>query len=411
MKKLTITFSLLLPFCLYSQTAKIKIDIDRTVGVIDPKIYGVFMEPIHFNGKRLGLPDTVDFNTLYGSLYDPSSPLADENGFRKDYIDAMRELKITNMRWPGGNYVSGYNWQDGIGPKEQRPARINLAWGSIDNNHVGTDEWIELNKAIESENVVCVNLGLGTIDDARYWVEYCNYKKGTYYSNIRAQNGHEEPYNVKLWDLGNEIDGSPWELGHKNADDYVKVAREAAKAMRSVDHSVHFVASGSSYYESTGQWVDWNWKVLSGLGDMIDYLSIHGYWSWGSMPDYYTYMGQRALEFEEKITVPAAEIEIVRVMKNITNPIYISFDEWGTFGNNMLSVLPIAQCLNSFIRHADVVKMANFTLMTSLLGNDRQKGTFKTPLFYTFKSFSTNCLGNSVDTYVECDSKEFPISM
>ena len=174
--------------------------------------------------------------------------------------------------------------------------------------------------------------------------------------------------------------------------------------MRSVDHSVHFVASGSSYYESTGQWVDWNWKVLSGLGDMIDYLSIHGYWSWGSMPDYYTYMGQRALEFEEKITVPAAEIEIVRVMKNIANPIYISFDEWGTFGNNMLSVLPIAQCLNSFIRHADVVKMANFTLMTSLLGNDWQKGTFKTPLFYTFKSFSTNCLGNSVDTYVECDT-------
>ena len=161
MKKLTITILLLLPLCLFGQTATIKIDIDRTVGVIDPKIYGVFMEPIHFNGKRLGLPDTVDFNTLYGSLYDPSSRLADENGFRKDYIDAMRELKITNMRWPGGNYVSGYNWQDGIGPKEQRPARINLAWGSIDNNHVGTDEWIELNKAIGSENVVCVN-GLNT---------------------------------------------------------------------------------------------------------------------------------------------------------------------------------------------------------------------------------------------------------
>ena len=405
MKIKFITLNLIMiSFSTFAQNATIKIDVDRIIGEIDPKIYGVFMEPIHFNGKRLGLPDTVDFNTLYGSLYDPSSPLADENGFRKDYIEAMKELKITNMRWPGGNYVSGYNWQDGIGPKDQRPTRINLAWGSTDNNHVGTDEWIALNKSIGSENIICVNLGLGTIEDARYWVEYCNYKKGTYYSDLRAKNGHEKPYNIKIWDLGNEIDGSPWELGYKNVDDYVKIAREAAKAMRSVDHSIKFVASGSSYYESTGQWVEWNRKVLTGLGDIIDFISIHGYWSWGSMPDYYTYMGQRAMEFEEKIKVPSAEIEVVRVMKDFKNPIYISFDEWGTFGRNFLSVLPIAQCLNSFVRHADVVKMTNFTLMTSLLGNDWEKGTYKTPLFYVFKAFSNNCLGNSIDTYVECDT-------
>jgi alpha-N-arabinofuranosidase len=337
-------------------------------------------------------------------LYDPSSSIADENGFRKDYIDAMRELRITNMRWPGGNYVMGYNWQDGIGPKAQRPVRINLAWGGTDNNHVGTDEWIALNKSIGSENILCVNLGLGTVDDARYLVEYCNYKKGTYYSDLRIKYGHEKPYNVNIWDLGNEVDGSPWELGHKDADDYVKIAREAAKAMRSVDHTIRFVASGSSYFEPTGQWIEWNKKVLTGLGDMVDYISIHGYWNWGSMPDYYTYMGQRAMEFEEKIKIPAAEIEIVKVMKDFKNPIYISFDEWGTFGNDFLSVLPIAQCLNSFIRHADVVKMTNFTMMTSLLASDKDKGSFKTPLFYVFKSFSNNCLGNSVDTYVECDT-------
>ena len=127
--------------------ALIKIDPDRSISEIDPKIYGVFMEPIHFNGARMGLPDTADFNTLYGNLYDPSSPLADANGFRKDYIDAMKELKITNMRWPGGNFVMGYNWQDGIGPKELRPHRINLAWGGIENNHVGTDEWIDIEQS------------------------------------------------------------------------------------------------------------------------------------------------------------------------------------------------------------------------------------------------------------------------
>jgi alpha-L-arabinofuranosidase len=396
------------PLCTLAQPdthpgkAIIKIDIERTRGEIDPRIYGVFMEPIHLNGARIGLPDTADFNTLYGTLYDPSSPLADKNGFRKDYTDAMKELKITNMRWPGGNFVMGYHWQDGIGPKAQRPRRINLAWGGLENNQVGTDEWVELNKTIGSENIVCVNLGLDHIMDAVNWVEYCNYKKGTEFSDWRIKNGHADPYNIRIWDLGNEVDGSPWELGHKDAEDYVKIAREAAKAMRSVDNSLLFVASGSSWYESSGQWVEWNRKILTGLGDMIRYLSIHSYWENAS--DYYSYMGQSAMIFEERIKVTADGIESVRAMKGFKNPIYISVDEWGAFGRNFRSVLPVAQSLNSFIRHADIVKMANFTLMTSLLSNDPKKGTFKSPLFYTFKLFSNNCLGSSVDTYVVCDT-------
>jgi alpha-L-arabinofuranosidase len=393
---------LVFPFSLLSQTAKIKIDVERTISEIDPKIYGVFMEPIGFSGRRMGLPDTAIFNTMYGNLYNPSSPLADENGFRKDYIEAAKELKITNMRWPGGNFVMAYNWQDGIGPKEKRPVRKNIAWSGIDNNHVGTDEWVELNKAMGSENIICTNLGLGTIDDARYWVEYCNGPKGTYYSDLRVKYGHEQPYNVKIWDLGNEVDGSPWELGHKTAEEYVRFGREAAKAMKATDNTIKLVASGSSYYESTGQWVEWNRKVLTELGDLIDYISIHRYWE--NSPEYYTFMGLSALDFEEKIKITAAEIEAVRTMKGFKNPIYISFDEWGTFGRDLLSVLPIAQCFNSFIRHADIVKMTNFTMFTSLLSNDREKGTFKSPLFHTFKLFSNNCRGNSIDTYVECDT-------
>jgi alpha-L-arabinofuranosidase len=402
MKKLLLVLLLVFPLPLLAQTAKIKVDVDRVIGEIDPKIYGVFMEPIHFDGRRMGLPDTVEFNTMYGSLYDPSSPLADENGFRRDYIEAAKELMITNMRWPGGNFVMGYNWQDGVGPKNQRPVRINLAWGGLDNNHVGTDEWIALNKAMGSENIVCVNLGLATINDACGWVEYCNYPKGTYWSDLRAKMGHERPYNVAIWDLGNEVDGSPWELGHKTADEYVRIAREAAKAMRSVDHNIKFVASGSSYYESTGQWVEWNRKVLAGLGDMIDYLSIHRYWE--NSPNYYSFMGASAMDFEEKITTTAAVIEAVKSMNDLAKPIYISFDEWGTFGRDFRSVLPIAQCLNSFIRHANVVKMANFTMFTSLLASDKERKTFKAPLFHAFKLFSTNCRGNSIDTYVECDT-------
>ncbi|MGA1977943.1 MAG: alpha-L-arabinofuranosidase C-terminal domain-containing protein [Bacteroidales bacterium] len=402
MKKISFILLALCPVLLNAQTAKIKIDIDRAIGDIDPEIYGVFMEPIQFSGRMIGAPDTVSFNTLYGNLYDPASPLADENGFRKDYIEAMRELKITNMRWPGGNYAMGYNWQDGIGPEDQRPSRINLAWGGVDNNHVGTDEWVALNRSIGSENVICVNLGLAQISDACSWVEYCNYKKETYYSDLRARYGHEKPYNVKIWDLGNEVDGAPWELGHKDAEDYVKTAREAVKAMKAVDNSIKFVASGSSYYESTGQWVEWNRRILTGLGDIINYISIHRYWK--NSKDYYSYVGQSAMDFEEKIRITADEIETVRTMNNFKNPIYISLDEWGSFGKNFLSVLPVAQCFNSFIRHADIIKMANFTMMTSLLSSDKDHGTFKTPLFYTFKLFSDNCLGKSIDTYVQCDT-------
>lgn len=387
---------------LFSQTATIAINVNRPIGKIDPKIYGVFMEPIHFNGGRMGLPDTVNFNTLYGTLYDPRSPLADSDGFRRDYIDAMRELGITNMRWPGGNYLMGYNWEDGIGPKKDRPVRINLAWGGTDHNQVGTDEWVELNKSIGSENILGVNLGLGSIYDAVHLVEYCNYPGGTFYSDLRAKYGHPRPYGIKIWDLGNEVDGAPWELGHKDADDYVKIAREAVKAMRAVDHKIAFVASGSSYYEPTGKWIDWNRKVLNGLGDMIDYISIHRYWERST--DYYTHMGAGAMDFEEKIKVTADEIEVSRAKNNFANPIYISVDEYGSQGRNFLSVLPLAQCLNSFIRHADVVKMANFTMLTSLLSNDPQKGTYKSPLFYTYRLFANNCLGTSVDTYVKCDT-------
>lgn len=401
MKKFLFPLLVAIPLLTFAQTATIKIDLDRTISEIDPKIYGVFMEPIHFTGRRLGLPDTVHFNTLYGNLYDPSSPLADADGFRRDYIDAMKELKVTNMRWPGGNFLMGYNWQDGIGPKEQRPVRINLAWGGVDNNHVGTDEWMKLNKSIGSENIVCVNLGLGSIMDAVYWVEYCNYKSGTYYSDLRAKNGHKDPYDVRIWDLGNEVDGLPWELGHKNVEDYIEIGREAAKAMKSVDNTIKLVAAGSSWY-SPNTWDDWNRKVLTGLGDRIDYISIHSYWE--NSADYYSYMGASAMTFEQRIKLTTNEIEAVSAIKGFKNPIYISVDEWGAFGRTFLNVLPVAQSLNSFIRHADVVKMTNFTTMTSLLSSDPKKGTYKSPLFYVFKLFSNNCRGNSIDSYVTCDT-------
>jgi alpha-N-arabinofuranosidase len=400
----TVVFILLLvfPFSSFAQTAKIKIDVDRTIGEVDPKIYGVFMEPIHFSRPRPGQEGPFSGNTLYGPLYNPDSPLADENGFNKVYIEAARELGITNMRWPGGNYTAGYNWQDGIGPKETRPVRKDLAWGGIENNHVGTDEWIELNKSMGSENVICINLGTGTVDDARYWVEYCNCEPGTYYADLRKEYGNEKPFDVKYWCLGNEVDGEPWIIGYKNAEDYCKIAKAAARVMRNTDNSIKLVACGSSYYEDSGKWVDWNWKIINELRDFADYISIHRYWD--RSDDYYVYVGQRAIDLDEKISMVASQIEAVRIRYRLDKPIYLSVDEYGAFRGGFLPILATAQYFNEFIRHADVVKMANYTLFTALLSFDKDKGLYKTPLFYTFKLFSNNCRGNSVDVFTDCDS-------
>ncbi len=377
-----------------AQAATIKIDVKRVIDQVDPRIYGVFMEPIGFNH------DGVKGNTLYGPVYDPKSPLADEHGFRKDYIEAARELQITNMRWPGGNFVSGYDWRDGIGPKDQRPRRMELAWGVVESNQVGTDEWVQLNAAIGSANVVCINLGTGTLDDARFWVEYCNAPAGTSWADQRSANGHPEPYHVKYWCLGNEVDGSPWILGYKNAADYCKFAVEAAKVMRKTSRDIELIACGASNYKDNIDWVEWNWKVVNELSGVADYLSVHRYWNLDK--DYSMYMGAQAMELEEKISIPAAQLRAVAAVRH-TKPMFISFDEWAPHGRGHLSTLAMAQFFNAFIRHADMVKMANFTLLTSILGRDLATNqTYKSPVFHTFKLFSTHCRGDAVDACVDC---------
>jgi alpha-N-arabinofuranosidase len=388
---------LLAPLGLFAASATIRIDVDHVIDQIDPRIYGVFMEPIGFH--RPGL----NFNTLYGPVYDPKSALADEHGFRKDMIEAARELQITQMRWPGGNFTSTYDWRDGIGPKDQRPKRLELAWGAVETNQVGTDEWVQLNQAIGSENVLCVNGGTGTIADAYNWVEYCNAPTGTYWADKRAEYGHPEPYRIKLWCLGNEVDGAPWIIAHKDAEDYIKWAVEAAKAMRrsSPGTKLQFIANGSSNYKDNLDWAEWNWKVIKALNGIADYLSIHRYWD--NSDDYYVFLGQRAVDLDEKINSVAGQIMTVSAIKK-TKPMFISIDEWAPpFRGGHLSTLALAEYFNAFIRHADMVKMANYTMMTSILGRDpKTDATYKSPLFYAFKLFSTHCRGAALDVSVNC---------
>jgi alpha-N-arabinofuranosidase len=375
------------------QTAVIKIDLDRKIGEVDPNIYGAFVEPIR--------------TVVYGTIYDPESPLADTNGFRKDFIQLVKDLKIPVVRWPGGNFVSGYNWQDGIGPRDQRPARLDLAWHEVESNQMGTDEYAKLCSLIGAENFICINAGLGTVNDARHWIEYCNYEKGTYYSELRRKYGNEKPFNVKYWALGNEIDG-PWQMGQKNVEDYCKFALEAAKDMQWVDRNARFIACGASNYHTNIDWIGWDDYVLEHMAGKIDYLSVHRYVRELLGGDTsFSGMMSLGLEVDQKIDVIKALIKKAMAQSGSGRPIYISFDEWspgggGRAGATLTGSLMLAQHLNSFIRHADIVKMANMTMLSSLVGISPE-GDFKNALYEPFYLYSNNSHGISLGVDVNCE--------
>ena len=242
--------------------ARIKIDIDRTIGEVHPHLFGNFAE-------HLG-------RMIYGGIYEEGSRLSDADGYRTDVMAAVKDLGVTILRWPGGNFASGYNWTDGIGPKDKRPVRTDLAWHALESNRFGTDEFLRYAAKIGAEPYICLNLGLGTIDDARHWVEYTNEAQHTYWADERRKNGRDAPWKVTYWALGNEIDG-PWQMGHKSADEYARMALETAKAMRAVDRDIKLVASGSSNYGATADWIGWNRTVLQTLRNTIDYIALHTY--------------------------------------------------------------------------------------------------------------------------------------
>lgn len=374
------------------QPAVIKIDLDRQIDTIDPNIYSAFVEPIR--------------TTVYGSIYDPKSPFADENGFRKDFIDLIKELDIRSVRWPGGNFVSGYNWDDGIGPKDQRPAKMDLAWNQIETNQMGTDEYVKFCSLIGADNFLCVNGGTGTLDDARNWVEYCNGEKGTYYADLRIKYGNEKPFNVKYVALGNELDG-PWQMGQKSAEDYCKFALEAGKLISLLDKNIKLVASGASLYRPGNEWVEWNDYVLDKMVGKIDFLSVHRYATealpGGRSNNVFSDHMSLGLDIDEKIETTKALIQKAMVKSGSKRPVYISFDEYSPGFGGLLSSLMLGQHLNSFIRHADVVKIANITMITNLVGNSPE-GDFKNSLYYTFLLYSKNALGIALDVKTICET-------
>jgi alpha-L-arabinofuranosidase len=373
--------------------ARIKIDVDRTIGEVDPLLFGNFSE-------HLG-------RMIYGGVFEEGSSLSDATGYRKDVMEAVKNLNVSILRWPGGNFASGYNWKDGIGPRDQRPTRIDLAWNDLESNRFGTDEFLRYCELIKTEPYICINAGLGTIDDARHWVEYCNESRHTYWADQRRKNGREEPYKVKYWALGNEIDG-PWQMGNKSAEEYAKFALEAAKAMRLVDRNIKLVASGSSNYGA--DWVAWNRIVLQTLRNQADYIAIHTYinnrdndlerfLAWSQTIDHY-------------IDVTAGLIRQVRTGPN-PRPIYIAYDEWNVWyrtGNrekleeiyNFEDALAMGMFFNSFFRHADVVKMANLAQMVNVIAPimTNKQGLFLQPIYFPLVEYAKQRGNTSLDAWV-----------
>ncbi|MBS1790031.1 MAG: alpha-N-arabinofuranosidase [Acidobacteria bacterium] len=381
-----------------SQTpqARIKIDTDRTIGEVNPLLFGNFAE-------HLG-------RMIYGGIYEEGSPLADKDGYRKDVMEAVKQLNVTILRWPGGNFASGYNWQDGIGPKAERPVRMDLAWNDLESNRFGTDEYLRYCEMIGAEPYICINLGLGTIDDARHWVEYCNVEKNTYWADQRRKNGRDKPYKVKYWALGNEIDG-PWQLGHKNAEEYSKFALEAAKAMRSTDNSIKLIASGSSNYGPTADWMHWNRTVLETLRNQADYIALHTYIN-NRDNDFEKFMAN-SQTIENYINVTASQIKEAQNRQQNPRPIYIAYDEWNVWYRafnekkleepyNFEDALAMGMFFNSFFRHADVVKMANLAQMVNVIApiTTNKQGLFLQTIYFPLVEFTKQKNNQSLDVFV-----------
>ena len=293
--------------------ARIKVDIERQKGEIARNIYGNFVE-------HLG-------RCIYGGLYEPGSPLSDEKGYRRDVLEATRALRTSLVRWPGGNFVSGYHWEDGIGPQAGRPTRIDLAWGFRESNAFGTDEFVEWCRRAATEPYFCVNLGTGTMDEARNWVEYCNVEKGTYWSDLRRRNGYEKPHKVKYWALGNEMDG-PWQMGHKTAAEYGRAACEAGKMMKWVDPSIELVACGSSSSEMP-TFGSWEYEMLDECYDTIDYVSLHRYY--GNPTNDTPGFLARSMDLDAFIKTVVSICDAVGGKKHSKKKLNLSFDEWNVW--------------------------------------------------------------------------------
>ena len=390
--------------------ANMILDKDYAIARIDPRIYGSFIE-------HLG-------RAVYGGIYEPDHPTADAEGFRRDVIDMVRKLGVPVVRYPGGNFVSGFNWEDSIGPRDRRPARLDLAWFTAETNEVGLHEFAHWARKAGSEVMYAVNLGSRGADAARNVVEYANHPSGSYWSDLRIQNGEKEPFGIKLWCLGNEMDG-PWQMGHKTAAEYGRAACEAGKMMKWVDPSIELVACGSSSSEMP-TFGSWEYEMLDECYDTIDYVSLHRYY--GNPTNDTPGFLARSMDLDAFIKTVVSICDAVGGKKHSKKKLNLSFDEWNVWYHsneqdkevwkqgkwnralpllediyNFEDALLAGSMLITFLRNADRVKIACLAQLVNVIAPIMTRnggGCWAQTIFYPFMHASCYGRGTSLRALV-----------
>ena len=365
------------------------------IATIDDRVYGAFLE-------HLG-------RAIYSGIYEPDHPTADADGMRGDVAELVKALRIPLIRYPGGNFVSAYNWEDGVGPRDRRPTRLDLAWHTSESNAVGVHEFADWCASVGSEMMLAINLGSRGLDEARNFVEYVNGPTGSYWGDLRKQNGRAEPFGVRHWCLGNEMDG-PWQVGHKTAQEYGRLANEVAKTLRAFDPSLKLVVCGSSHSDMA-TYPDWERVVLEHCYDAVDYISLHMYFA-NREKNTAEFLALSA-KLDAYIATVAATIEFVRAQKRSKKRVAISFDEWNVWYHsnaqdkeilggakgwphapplledvyNFEDVLQVGCILNTFIRRSDVVKIACIAQLVNVIApimTERGGPAWRQTIYYPY---------------------------
>lgn len=384
----------------------LSIDPRRVIDRVDDRLYSSFVE-------HMG-------RSVYHGIYEPGHPTADDKGFRRDVMDLVRPLRIPLIRYPGGNFVSAYDWQDGVG--KDRKATLDPAWRQVEPNEIGTDEFHEWARRADAGVMMAVNLGTRDAAEAAHLLEYCNFPAGTKYADMRVKNGHQTPYDDRVWCLGNEMDGI-WQVGHRDPDDYAQVARKTACLMRMLDPSLELVACGSAAYDMP-TFGAWERAVLEQAYDQITYLSLHRYYTnYGR--DTGEYLGC-ANEMDRFIDAVTAICDAVGGARRTSKKIHLSFDEWNVWPKvksdneeapwtigprreeylfTMEDALAFGTLLIALIRHCDRVKIACLAQLVNVCApimTENMGAAWAQTIYYPFLHASRMGRGIALDVKIDC---------
>lgn len=400
-----------------SGSARVTIDPDRAISTLDRNLFGSFIE-------HLG-------RAVYEGIYDPGSRFADSNGFRTDVLKEIKGVGVPIIRYPGGNFVSGYNWLDGVGPRKDRPRVLDRAWNTTETNQFGINEYVTWCRAVGAEPLIGTNFGTGTPETTVALLEYCNIDKGTKWSELRRAHGYEQPHKIKYWCLGNEMDG-PWQIGHVPAVQYGIKARDAAHQMRSVDPSVKLIACGSSH-PFMPTYLEWDQQTLEQCYEEVDAISLHRYFgnaeeTEGNTPRYLA----MNLQMDRQIHEIMAVCDVVRGRVKSNKTLWLSFDEWNVWYRarsgtavdgqrqvaphlleeiyNLEDALVVGGLLNTLIRRSDRVRVACLAQLVNVIAPimTNANGLFRQTIYYPYALALQYAHGNALDLAVTSPTYEIP---